>query len=412
MKIKRMLPPAAAPLRPNDLWRGFLGLFSGAKPVRRLESEIGEYFGTRHLFGVSSGKAALTVILLALKSLSPRRKVIVPAYTCFSVPAAVLKAELDLVPCDIDPATLDFDYGLLEASIDENTLCVVSTHLLGLAADLDRVRGLCRERGIYLVEDAAQAMGAEYRGKKIGAVGDVGFFSFGRGKNITCGSGGMIVTNSDRLAEAIGRAHARLPASGFFQSAGTLLEMTLMALFIRPPFYWFPAGLPFLKLGQTFFHREFPMERLSGLKAALLRNWKRRLEESNRARRENGACFRKRLRLKTPGGDGEATTYLRFPVLMSDRSERDALYRLLDAEGMGAGCMYPTPINEIDEIKGMFEGMRFPGAKEAAETLLTLPTHPFVSEKDRARISDLIDQAQAAGAVAGRRSDSLRLQCG
>lgn len=412
MNMRRTLPPAAAPLHWNDLFGGLLGLFSGARYSKRLQRELKEYFKAEHLFGVSSGKAALTLILLGMKSLSSKKRVVVPAYTCFSVLSAVLKAGLEVVPCDIDPATLDFNYPLLEETINEETLCVVSTHLLGLPSDLDRVRRLCRERGVYLVEDAAQAMGGTYRGEKLGTLGDAGFFSFGRGKNITCGSGGLILTNSDLLAEKIGRHHARLREPGFFESAAAFLESMLTAFFIRPALYWLPAALPFLKLGQTFFHPDFPMEKLSGMKAALLLNWKERLEGSSRTRGAVGGYFKGRLSFKTPSSKAGDVSYLRFPVLSGSREERDRLLALLQREGLGAGGLYPTPINEIHEVKHLFEGKTFPGAKEVAERLFTLPTHPFVSETDREKICKLLENAEGVGPVSEKTPDSLRLQCG
>lgn len=120
---------------------------------------------------------------------------VIPAYTCFSVPSAVVKAGLDVALCDLDASTFDFDYRLLEAAVNEKTLCVIPSHLFGIPSEMDRVNAICREKGVYVVEDAAQAMRGPTKGK-LGTLGDVGFFSLGRGKNITCGSGGIIVTNS------------------------------------------------------------------------------------------------------------------------------------------------------------------------------------------------------------------------
>src|SRR5687767_9164577 len=104
MRIGRTLPPAAAPFSWRDLGYGAAALFTPRRSVQRLEEEIRAHFAVRDVFLVSSGTAALTLTLMALKSLSPRTEVVIPAYTCFSVPAAVLKAGLRPVPCDIDPS--------------------------------------------------------------------------------------------------------------------------------------------------------------------------------------------------------------------------------------------------------------------------------------------------------------------
>ncbi|MCG3116105.1 MAG: DegT/DnrJ/EryC1/StrS family aminotransferase [Candidatus Manganitrophus sp. SA1] len=388
MKIQRTIPPAAAPLDWRDLGRGVTGLFSNRVSARRVEAEMKAYFGVKHLFLVSSGKAALTLILLALKSLSPKREVVIPAYTCFSVPSAVVKAGLDVALCDLDASTFDFDYRLLESAVNEKTLCVIPSHLFGIPSEMDRVNTICREKGVYVVEDAAQAMGGAYKGGKLGTLGDVGFFSLGRGKNITCGSGGIIVTNSDLIAEAIRRHDHGLEAPQMGETLGELLQLILMALFIRPVFYWFPAGLPFLKLGETFFHRDFPVKRLSGAKVGLLRNWRERLERSNQKRAETAAYFREHLQLKT--SKKENIPYLRLPILMNRREERDRLYALSRKQGYGLSLMYPAPINEIEEIKDDFKGSDFPVAKKMAETLLALPTHPYLSERDKREICALL----------------------
>lgn len=107
---------------------------------------------------------------------------IVPAYTCFSVPSAIVRAGLDVVLCDVEPETLDFNFTELEGLINEDVLCVAPTHLFGRPADVDRVKRLCEGKGIVVVEDAAQAMGGQSGGRLLGTLGDVGFFSLGRGR--------------------------------------------------------------------------------------------------------------------------------------------------------------------------------------------------------------------------------------
>jgi len=266
MRIRRTLPPASAPLNVKDLLYGLAGFFLERKYREELEVQLKEYFKIRHVFLVSSGKAALELILLALKTLSPRKEVLIPAYTCFSVPSAILKAGLRVVLCDIELSTLDFHPGRLREAINEETLCVVPDHLFGVPAEMRSINGLCKEKGVYVVEDAAQAMGNTYRRKLLGTLGDVGFFSLGRGKNITCGSGGIIITDSGRIAEAISRYYDRLEKPDRLEVLKEYFQLVLMVVFTRPFLYWFPAGLPFLQLGQTLFDKNFPMQKMSGVK--------------------------------------------------------------------------------------------------------------------------------------------------
>src|SRR5713226_3197221 len=145
MRVQRTIPPTAAPIKINDLLHGVAGIFFSKGYATRLESEIKEHFGVRHVFFVSSGKAALALILAALKSLSDKTQVVIPAYTCFSVPSAIVKAGLEITLCDVDPVTFDFDSKSLREAITSKTLCVVPSNLFGIPSDMDRVVDLCKD---------------------------------------------------------------------------------------------------------------------------------------------------------------------------------------------------------------------------------------------------------------------------
>lgn len=389
MKIRRTLAPAAAPLGFRDLVHGGAGLVFGGHYREKLELELKAYFGVNHAFLVSSGKAALTVILRALHSLSPnKQEVLIPAYTCFSVPSSIVKAGLTVALCDINPRTYDFDQALLQKAVTKNTLCVVPGHLFGIPSDVNRIARLCSKQRAFVVEDGAQAMGGTIKGKKIGTLSDVAFFSFGRGKNVTCGSGGIIITNSGRIAAEIQKIHTSLERPPAIENLLEFAKAVLLALFIRPWLYWLPSGLPFLKLGETFFHKDFPVARLSGMKAGLLRRWRVRLEKANRVRRRNAAYFSTQLGLDICTEDSPAL--LRLPLLMASRTMRDSIYSPSREKGMGTSTMYPTAVNKIEEIKTLFPGSSFPSAEKVAGTILTLPTHQYLSATDKKDIAGFI----------------------
>ena len=405
MRIQRTLPPAAAPIKWQDLLCGLAGILFGGQAVEKLEFEIREYFGVKHVFLVSSGKAALTLILLALKRLSDKRQVLIPAYTCFSVPSAIVKAGLQVALCDINPASFDFDQKLLHEAITEDTLCIVPHHLFGISADMDRIVSLCKERGIFVVEDVAQAMGGSYGGKKLGTIGDVGFFSLGRGKNITCGAGGIIITNSDRIAEVIAEYDRGLEEPGVMEAVKEFCRLALMSMFIHPRLYWLPAGMPSLRLGQTVFHSEFPIKKMSGLSAGVLYRWRDRLEESNRARAGTAAYFSERLRINS--ARDTSIPYLRLPILVDSPEVKSRVHFLSRQMGLGITPMYPTPINEIEEITTAFKGRAFPSASRAAERLLTIPTHALLSDKDRNNICRLFTEVPVLDKRRVRETDDL-----
>jgi dTDP-4-amino-4,6-dideoxygalactose transaminase len=247
---------------------------------------------------------------------------------------------------------------------------------------------------VFVVEDAAQAMGAESHGCRLGTLGDVGIFSLGRGKNITCGSGGIIVTNSDEIAGAIDRQYRQLEPSRPADVVKDLLQLVLMAVFIRPRLFWIPAALPFLHLGQTLFPTKVQLTRLSGMKAGVLHNWRRRLARSNGIRCETAAYFCRRLHLQLPTGPSHP--YLRLPVLASTPLEKQRIHALSEARGLGLSVAYPAPVSEIPQLRAVVNGHRFPHACQVADSLVTIPTHHWLSDNDKRAIADVWEIAHAS----------------
>jgi dTDP-4-amino-4,6-dideoxygalactose transaminase len=409
MRIGRVVPPAAAPLGAIDLLYGVKGLFSPARALRRLEAGIRAYFGVRHVFLVSSGTAALTLTLRAVRRLSSptdRLDVLIPAFTCFSVPAAVRHAGLRPTLCDIDAETFGFDFGLLEQAMTETTLCAVAHHLFGIPTDVDRVKAVCQPRGILVVEDAAQALGVWSNGRPVGTTGDVGVFSFGRGKNVTCGSGGLIVTNSDRVAASIRELYDRLPEPPLRVVLAQFVQIALLALFVRPAFYWLAAAMPFLRLGETIYPAHVAIARLSGMKAGILHRWRSLVSTANAQRSDTAAEFERRFARaadgkRQRGGDlhrnGSRRAYVRLPLLAASREERDRLCRRSRERGLGLSAGYPSPVSEIPELRALFAGTRFRVARDVADRLLTVPTHHWLSARDKEAIADCV--RAAAGPV-------------
>jgi len=389
MKLQRTLAPTSAPLSLSNLLSSLAGLLGGRKGCERLIGELQARFQARGVFLVSSGKAALVVILKALAAGSERRRVIIPAYTCYSVPSAIVKAGLEVVLCDVNPRTLDFDFPELERLLDEKILCVVPTHLFGLPADVRRVRQLCGVFGITVVEDAAQAMGGGSENGLAGTEGDVAFFSLGRGKNLTSGTGGIILTKSSSLTESIGAEYSKLPPPPFSDIVRNWVELALMRMFIKPACYWLPAGLPFLRLGETRFYTDFSVCRMDEVRARQLQGWGQRLTQANR---ERVACAGRLLANlpHDPLGVQPIThpdsVYLRLPVLLPDKNAKHEACARSYEYGTGVSPSYPTTIQDIPELAGLIADRECPGAQEIIDRMVTLPTHAFVTESDRAKI--------------------------
>ena len=398
MKAQRTLPPSAAPIEWRDLLQGLMGLVASKTTIGRLQAEFRQHFGVKHVWFVSSGKAALSLILQALHGLSGREKVVVPGYTCFSVPSAVVRTRLSVALCDVDPLSLDFDYAQLAKMADSSILCVLATHLLGIGVDVPRILELCRRQGIFVVEDVAQAFGGERDGVPCGAMGDVSFLSFGRGKNVTCGSGGALLTNDDRIGEALAREYALLPKESVAGMLKNWLEVAITQVLIDPSFFWLPAGLPFLKLGETKFYTDFPMTRMDPIRVGLLRRWKQRLANSTMSRVAHAEQSIRSLtpyHVQTiqPSGRGRSV-YLRLPVLMRSKQEKDLVCRMSAERGLGISSMYPSSLQHITELRESVSSQDVPQSTMIAERMVTLPTHELVSDDDLVRISHVVHAAQ------------------
>jgi perosamine synthetase len=153
--------------------------------------------------------------------------------------------------------------------------------------------------------------------------------------------------------------------------------------------------MTFLRLGETRFDRDFPMRRMSGMNAGILSDWRIRLTQANRARAAAANYFAARVGL--PHAQDSDIPYLRLPMLMPSRAVRDRLYALAVRRGLGVSRMYPTPVNEIEEIKDRFHGQTFPSAKLIADTLLVLPTHHLLTDTDRRSVCDLLEYGDLRG---------------
>jgi dTDP-4-amino-4,6-dideoxygalactose transaminase len=296
---------------------------------------------------------------------------------------------LEIVLCDVRPETLDYDYNQLKSLVDDDTLCILSTHLFGIPSDVAKIRSLIGNRKIYIVEDAAQAMGGSDDNRKLGTLGDVGFFSLGRGKNITCGSGGVVITSSEDIADSIRKVYSNLETVPTIEYFTMIVGTLFLAFFIRPKWYWFPKNLSFLKIGVTRFYWTFPVTTMTGFQAGLLRHWRPKLEMFNRNRSKNAKYYNDtfqlsgRMRIYDNG-----IHYNRFPIYVENKAIKDEICKIGNV--LGISPMYPSPIHEISEIKQNFKNIHFKYSEIISDTLVTLPTHSLLNQKDLINIREAV----------------------
>ena len=403
MRIGRTLPPAAAPFSLSDIFTAIIKSFKGEVEITRFEDELKKYFGVKYCHLVTSGKAALTMILTALKQFYPdRTDVLIPAFTCFSVPAAIKKAGLKMRLCDIAPKSFNFNEIELKAIIAldkrsgrNNILCVLPTHMFGNPINIQSLREIVGD-DIIIVEDAAQAMGGEYHGVKLGTLGDISFFSLGRGKALSTVEGGIILTNNDDINRVLTTLIKQVPSNDLIHQVKFVINAILLTVMQYPALYWLPNSLPFLKLGETIFEPDFPVRKMSAVQAALSRNWQERLHRHQQNRNKNIHFWLDKLPnnsiLCCLEQQGDFANLIRLPVLASNRQERNSIIRKSTQLGLGIMPSYPTPINEILELASDFPGIKFPNAIELCNRLYTLPIHEYVSDEDNKKIFELLTQ--------------------
>lgn len=400
----RHVAPAGAPIQAGDLARWLLRLPFTRHAVEDLEAAFRRVTGVAHCRAIRTGRAGLTLLLRALRRLAPpsRDEVIVPSYTCWSVPASVVKAGLRVRLVDIDPATLDFDPDALDRADFSRVLAVVATNLYGMPNDLPRLSAVAKREGVYLVDDAAQALGASVGGRLSGTWGDAGLYSLDKGKNVSAIDGGLVVTHSDRIAEALDAELEGLPSPGPGASVAGIVKAAAYFAFLRPWLYWIPNSIPQLGLGTTVFRTDFPLERPAASLAALGTVVMDRLEELTEARRATASALISRLRdvdgirLIAPPVDA-APAYLRLPIVVEDPAVRRRVLATLLHAGIGASPSYPSCLSDIPALRPHLvpdDGLR--GGGQVADRIFTLPTHPFVSEKDLAYLRTVLTQTDWA----------------
>jgi dTDP-4-amino-4,6-dideoxygalactose transaminase len=377
------------------MFHAMVSALSKDEAENKFKEKIRKYFNIKNVFLVSSGKAAIYLTLLGLEQISKRREVIIPAYSSFCLASAVARTGLSINLCDIDPDTLDFDLSKLQSLITEKTLAVIPVHNYGLVCNLKEIKKLTMEKGVYVVEDAAQAAGALFENRKVGTIGDVGILSLGRGKNICALGGGVILTDKEPLAELIVEALEKYPKESLFSDMASFVTGAALSLLLNPERYAIPANLLFLNLGANIFDPSFKITRFPNLNAGVGQQIFLSLDRYNEIRIQNARLLNKNLngtlKIPKPNPDGRPV-YLRFPILFQNKETREKAFVQLNQKRLGTNRSYPTPLSQIVGFRKYLAGDDdFPGAQFVSDRILTLPTHPYVTQDDIEKIVSAIN---------------------
>jgi dTDP-4-amino-4,6-dideoxygalactose transaminase len=406
--MPRHVAPAGSPIRVADLARWAGALAASRDADAELRAALCARFDLRAVALTSTGRAGLTVLAAAAGAVAGpgRDEVVVPAYTCYSVPASIEKAGLTTRVVDVDPDTLDYDRDALARTDFSRVAAIVATNLYGFPSDLPALTDLARRHGAILIDDAAQAMGARLDGRAAGSWGDAGLLSFDKGKCVSAMDGGVVVLTNPAI-EAAAQPHlAALTAPHARETLSLFVKLAAYVALLRPWLYWIPNGIPALGLGETRYTLDFPLARPSGPFTVLARTMLDRLPAFAEARRANALALTGAL-AGLPGvtvprpRPGAEPAYVRLPVLVRDRAAQTRAIAALRARGIGATGSYPQALVDVEGLGSRVrtDGGGTPGARSVADRIVTLPTHPFVSAADRQRIADTFAGLEAPAAV-------------
>jgi dTDP-4-amino-4,6-dideoxygalactose transaminase len=347
-------------------------------------SAFADHCGFRkdHILLTDSGAAALYVALRGLHALNPQRRgVAVPAWCCPSVPQTVLQAGLEPVLVDLDPTTFGYDSASLAQAKAHGLLAVVLVHFFGLSQPAPEGNW----EGTAFIRDCAQ----DFDHRADPEDGMACFYSFGRGKALNAGHGGALCLPQDGLlANACRRAWENLPES----KVNPMPKALVINALSHPRIFWALAGLPFLGIGSCVWKAPLAFARISPrfdrLGTACLEAYRQRRDFFRRLtaryRALVWACDGERL--QSPGsGSPHAELPTRFPILVRDRELRESLFRKANLRFGGVTRMYPAPLQQIEGAPpGLAHGTDYPGAREVANGILTLPvTAELIGREDR-----------------------------
>jgi dTDP-4-amino-4,6-dideoxygalactose transaminase len=331
------------------------------REVEAFEASFAEYVGARFCVGLNSGTAAIQLAVMAC-GLKTGDEVVLPAYTFFATAEGVSTAGATPVFVDSDPVSYNIDVSKIEAAITERTRAIMPVHLYGQSADMDPILEIAKRHGLLVIEDAAQAHGSLYKGRRTGALGRAGCFSFYPGKNLGAyGEGGAVVTDDAEIARQVRLLRDHGSERKYHHEI----------------------------IGYNF--------RLEGMQGAVLSVKLRYLDKWNELRRAHAAHYGELLResgLVLPRETAYARHVYHLYVVQTDA--RDYLQQKLSGKGVQTGIHYPIPVH-LQPAYSFLSHKRgdFPEAERQSGRVLSLPMFPELTDEELAQVAEAIGDSEA-----------------
>jgi len=387
--ILRHQIPVRSPLTISALLAGLIPRQSSLATVR---DRVRDEYGGGPVRLTASGTVALALAFRGSAGATERPRIALPAWGCYDLMTAADAVDAEVILYDLEPSRLAPQSNSLFQALAAKPHAVVAVHWFGVPLDLSTIRDQTNRQGIVLIDDAAQASGSLVGSRRAGGMGDLGILSFGRGKGRTGGSGGALVATSDRGVELMDRLS---PVEDSGSGWASYLSLWAQWFLGRPLLYGLPRSVAALRLGQTIYRAPPAVRGISSRSAEVLKQvWETSASEAEtraaRARRWKD-LLQNRAGIQLIDLEPDARPgWLRFPVLASGDTLGSLTSHRADAAGIVRG--YPLTMADLPVSSGRIRGSsgEFHGARTLANTLITLPTHSWVDDRDFSSVESLL----------------------
>ena len=333
------------------------GIIASGPKTEEFEKNFADFVGTKYAIATTSGTTALHLALLSM-GINKEDEVIVPSFSFIATANSVLFCNAKPVFCDIDPKTFNIDYEKIEGLISEKTKAIMPVHLYGQPADMGPIQEIAEKHGVKIIGDAAQAHGSEYNGKKVGSFGNVECFSFYPTKNITTGEGGILTTNSSKIADKAYsiRNHGRQKTK-----------------------WGYEHGI----LGYNY--------RMTDLAAAIGLVQLKHLPDFNKKRIDNANFLNENLKNVEIPYVIENVKHVYHQYTIKCKKRKNLIENLKKSE-IGFGVYYPKPLHYYRHLKE-FGHNDLKNSEKCSESVLSLPVHPALKKQDLEKIVKVVNNS-------------------